>query len=1857
MPPAPAASATGDLVTLSWPAGEVGAAYEVWLQRYDAVTRAATDERIAGPATATTATHRPLQGGDLAYRVRAIDALGHESAFSPPARLHFERQAPAADLSFQPPPPWASGPVTVTLTTTRPLPAAPALTWQWFDETDTPGASPTPLLVQGSGTTWQASFTVPDLPALRAVAFSWQGQVAVAGRTFTGTDFTGPHRFAVDRGGPEGRLRFTDPGLPMRDRRATLKAGRHPFTLDLDETPAALPILAFEGAGGRRLPLPLTRLDDRRWEGVLLVDPTTGDGVGTFFLQAVDAAGNRGTSLAEGGTVLIDTTPPGRVAKLRAVAFPGGRVRIDWTPPLTPAGKPDASANRFRLYRSSQEILDARGLTPVQSVSRTLGTFDEPQGSRQVFYAVVAVDEAGNEGPLSLSAMTTVDREPPGPPRNVQASLTPNGVIKVTWEPPPGKKPVFYNVFLESFPIVSTAGLTPNARGVPFTHLFGAPNDDGRYYFAVTAVDDSLNESAPSESVSVDYRRTLPIASFTIHPDIWLRDGSFEVSLTTSKPLVGPPVVEVKHEQGMTFPLRFTGSESRWRATLAIGPQLPEGTCGFLFTGTGEGNLTGHEIARGPLFHVDRTAPLPPGNLRVQPDDANTPGAVKLTWNSPKLPDRPTEVPQVYRVYRASTPITTLSVLTPVQIVRVQFENLDEYIHHDVPPTDGTWHYAVTSGDLAGNESAPSADAVVQSSTTVPRLVVRLFSLAAGEIPLERVGSGPCRVEVRSSQPLASLSLDWYEVTREEKLQGVTATRTPILMSPTVSAPASTWPTPSPSTAPTTATAPPTATAGTAPAAATSAAPTTPPIGGTATTAAPTTAPPPAAAGTVWTGTLLIDRPADREIEAAFAARAVGRDGQVGSFIGSGRTFVIDTVGPEARIRIPSINTMRIDALANQLVVAPVRGGLVEVTVETLGELVQPPELAWALEGRSDWRPVTLRGFGAFWSGWLEIPPGIASAAARFRYRGVDRIGNVSTTIEPRKYERTLDEDGEVARTLENFATTGGVFTIDSVPPGPPVQLQLDQRKLGIAVAKWTEGPGEPRSFTLYRSLTPISTREGLTPVRTGIFAPVIVDDPPVDGNFFYAVTQLDLAGNESAVSETKPVFIDSIKPELRVTAVPSGDDFILLADDDQPGELTVELRFPGGRTMGVDLGGSSGELQEIQMPGGGPPRRGRVLPQLLQQFNGTVEIVVHSPDPAGNEVEQITSIETKQIPVDQGGVVQTPDQLVQLDIPAGIVPVVPKGPGEFQRVGGYQNLFFIRYENIPDTPRPAGASAPADPREPDPLPPSLEVVGTPYRIELNVNTEKPLEMKAAATQADLGQLKALMPKLRMKIPEMGSDAVADQEYLVSRLKVVKWVPATKDEAAGKGRPDKRGRWEIVPDIEISTGTGEIIAPARDITTYVVVSERTPPSIVDLEPAPDGTVKTFRPVIRARIIDKGTGIAQGAENPIALHLDGMPVDRAGLAVSTEDPTEVTVAFTPPADLAPGAHIVTLRAQDVVENESVRRWRFVIDNEPPVIAGVLPASGTVLGIGRPVITALSQDEGGGIDPALTRLTLDGASLTAAFDPVSGRLAAWPARPLASGRHQVQLVVEDRGGKRAAQSWEFGTDVEPPTAGLAQPASGLPLVGRDQALEVAIRDAGTGLQTAALLADLDGHLLGPTRDLEVADTFSYDPVLGRLSIRPGAGFLPGPHRLLITAQDRFGHPCLFTATFAVDLEPPAVTHRPPIASWPVPAGAVTLHVREAGPGVQVQTATPFRYDPLSGVLLLQPGSPGGPLTVSVTDAAGFRADCRLDPQTGAFTARITRAVDWLRDLVWWLTLSAMLLAAWRCLRRPVPFPPLR
>jgi len=104
-----------------------------------------------------------------------------------------------------------------------------------------------------------------------------------------------------------------------------------------------------------------------------------------------------------------DTDAPGRIEDLQATASPGGwNVRLDWT--ATGDDGPTGSATTYVLRFSPSEITadnnSSASLIPLSLVPHVAGTPETytiamPSPGAQYYFALQAIDEAGNLGPLS----------------------------------------------------------------------------------------------------------------------------------------------------------------------------------------------------------------------------------------------------------------------------------------------------------------------------------------------------------------------------------------------------------------------------------------------------------------------------------------------------------------------------------------------------------------------------------------------------------------------------------------------------------------------------------------------------------------------------------------------------------------------------------------------------------------------------------------------------------------------------------------------------------------------------------------------------------------------------------------------------------------------------------------------------------------------------------------------------------------------------------------------------------------------------------------------------------------------------------------------------------------------------------------------------------------------------------------------------------------------------------------------------------------------------------------------------------------------------------------------------------------
>jgi len=96
----------------------------------------------------------------------------------------------------------------------------------------------------------------------------------------------------------------------------------------------------------------------------------------------------------------------------------------------------------------------------------------------------------------------------------------------------------------------------------------------------------------------------------------------------------------------------------------------------------------------------------------------------------------------------------------------------------------------------------------------------------------------------------------------------------------------------------------------------------------------------------------------------------------------------------------------------------------------------------------------------------------------------------------------------------------------DSVAPQPPTQLSL-KVKGSNATLTWNPGPGDEGNvyFNVYRSSSPVIDVNDVKELLfvTGRYAGEFLDSTAEEGNWYYAVTAVDRAGNESKLSSVVP--------------------------------------------------------------------------------------------------------------------------------------------------------------------------------------------------------------------------------------------------------------------------------------------------------------------------------------------------------------------------------------------------------------------------------------------------------------------------------------------------------------------------------------------------------------------------------------------------------------------------------------------------------------------------------------------------------------------------------------------------------------
>jgi len=146
-----------------------------------------------------------------------------------------------------------------------------------------------------------------------------------------------------------------------------------------------------------------------------------------------------------------------------------------------------------------------------------------------------------------------------------------------------------------------------------------------------------------------------------------------------------------------------------------------------------------------------------------------------------------------------------------------------------------------------------------------------------------------------------------------------------------------------------------------------------------------------------------------------------------------------------------------------------------------------------------------------------------------------------------------------------------------------------------------------------------------------------------------------------------------------------------------------------------------------------------------------------------------------------------------------------------------------------------------------------------------------------------------------------------------------------------------------------------------------------------------------------------------------LSIDGVDV------TSTATLSADGISYRPRTPLVEGDHTVDASITNAAGQISSWSWTFTT-RSPPDVPDVAPFNTATTRL-RPTIRAKYSDLGAGIDPARTRVTLNGADVTSQSTITDSGVVFSPATDLEAGTQTVSVTAVDRAGNATTRAWKF------------------------------------------------------------------------------------------------------------------------------------------------------------------------------------------------------------------------------------------
>ena len=509
----------GGVVTLSWANGTGGrvVSYDVYRSESDSFDIPNSGKVNTSPIIATAFSDLVVNDGTYFYKVVSLNSLDVVSEPSASAEVIVDVTDPVAhsieystdghyDATTQT---YGRGILSLQLTVSEPLLTTP------FLSISPDGGVPISVALSplaGSQTMYEGQVLL-DETVRSGIAYAvFSARDKVGNR---GTQVESGEQIRIDTAGPRISQLTVTPNNPIKNEAAAPTNIQVQFEVDEPLSTTTPPVLNYTLSSTATEQVPannMVKVADQVWQATVQLDSNAGaDEAETlqFYFTGFDQLQNSGTSIEGINAVQVyqgDLPPLAAPFNFRGTALPSGRIELQWFEV--------GNASAYKLYRRGP---NEQGFSEYQELSSGNAYIDQTDIDGTYEYQLSTI--RSENGELAESARTEIvsvvaDSIAPATPQNLSLQLTSIG-IQAEWSAVSGDG-IRYALFTDATgPISSTDTLEPVLSNLTQPFVVDSNATQAKPAYAVVAVDEVGNQSAPSETayLNVDL---LPVSSISV---------------------------------------------------------------------------------------------------------------------------------------------------------------------------------------------------------------------------------------------------------------------------------------------------------------------------------------------------------------------------------------------------------------------------------------------------------------------------------------------------------------------------------------------------------------------------------------------------------------------------------------------------------------------------------------------------------------------------------------------------------------------------------------------------------------------------------------------------------------------------------------------------------------------------------------------------------------------------------------------------------------------------------------------------------------------------------------------------------------------------------------------------------------------------------------------------------------------------------------------------------------------------------------------------------------------------------------------------------------------------------------------